>query len=342
VADALLQPYVDALDEFPLTGTPEAKARAALKYAVLAPSSHNSQPWLFRVVPAGIELSADRSRALPVVDPRDRELVISCGAALFHLRAALRNFGCIEVTTLLPDPTQPDLLARVQVKDGHEPTDEEHALFQAIGRRRTFRFPFEPAPVPETLLAMLERAAEQEGATLGVIRTFVGRNAIADFVARADRIQLTDRPFRRELAAWMHPNRSRSRDGMPGYALGLGELASVAAPLAIRTFDVGRGQAAEHEALVRGSPVLAVFTTPGDTPADWLAAGQALARVLLRAEVEGVSASFLNQPIEVPELRDQLQILIGGHGVPQLLIRLGYGRTVRATPRRPVTDVLIP
>jgi nitroreductase len=341
MADSLLQPYVEALDEFPLTGTSEAKARAALKYAVLAPSSHNSQPWLFRVLRSGIELFADRSRALPVVDPRDRELVISCGAALFNLRAALRNFGCRELTVTLPDPAQPDLLARVEVKDGYEPSDEDRALFQAIGRRRTFRFPFGPESVPATLLTMLERAATLEGATLGVLQTPVGRDAIADFVARADRIQLGDRPFRRELAAWMHPNRTRSRDGMPGYALGLGEVASVAAPLAIRTFDVGRGQAAEHEALVRGSPVLAVFTTAADTPRDWLAAGQALARVLLRAEVEGVSASFLNQPIEVPELRQQLQILIGGNDVPQLLIRLGYGRTVRATPRRPVADVEI-
>jgi nitroreductase len=341
VADSLLQPYVEALDEFPLTGTPEAKARAALKYAVLAPSSHNSQPWLFHVLRNGVELFADRSRALPVVDPRDRELVISCGAALFNLRAALRNFGCREHTVMLPDPAQPDLLARVEVKDGHEPSDEERALFQAIGRRRTFRFAFGPEPVPPTLLEMLERAADLEGATLGILRTPVARDAIAAFVARADRIQLADRPFRRELAAWLHPNRTRSRDGMPGYALGLGQVASVAAPLAIRTFDVGRGQAAEHEALVRGSPVLAVFTTPADTPCDWLAAGQALARVLLRADVEGVSASFLNQPIEVPELRQQLQILIGGNQVPQLLIRLGYGRRVRATPRRPVADVEI-
>jgi hypothetical protein len=342
MADSLLQPYVEALDEFPLTGTSEAKARAALKYAILAPSSHNSQPWLFRVLHTGIELHADRSRALPVVDPQDRELVISCGAALFNLRAALRNFGCAEATLPLPDPAQPDLLARVQVKDGYDPSDEERALFQAIGRRRTFRFPFAPKAIPETLLQMLERAARLEGATLGVLRTDVTRDAIADLVARADRIQLADRPFRRELAAWMHPNRTRSRDGMPGYALGLGEVASLTAPLAIRTFDVGRGQAAEHEALVRGSPVLAVFTTPGDTPGDWLAAGQALARVLLRAEVEGVSASFLNQPIEVPELRRQLQVLIGEERVPQLLIRLGYGRRVRATPRRPVADVEIP
>ena len=341
MADSLLQPYVEALDEFPLTGTPEAKARAALKYAVLAPSSHNSQPWLFRVLPAGVELYADRSRALPVVDPHDRELVISCGAALFHLRAALRNFGCNTEAALLPERAQPDLLARVHITPDGEPSDEDRALFHAIGRRRTFRFPFTATPVPDALLTMLERAAGQEGATLGVIRTAVGRDAIADFVARADRIQLADRAFRRELAAWMHPNRSRSRDGMPGYALGLGEVASIAAPLAIRTFDTGRGQAAEHEALVRGSPVLAVVTTAGDEPADWLAAGQALARVLLRAEVEGVSASFLNQPIEVPELRQQLQSLIGGGHVPQLLIRLGYGRTVRATPRRPVADVEI-
>jgi nitroreductase len=76
MADVLLDPFVAALDEFPITGSVEARLRAAVKYAVLAPSSHNTQPWLFRVAPGDSELYADRSRGLPVVDPRDRELVM--------------------------------------------------------------------------------------------------------------------------------------------------------------------------------------------------------------------------------------------------------------------------
>ncbi len=109
----------------------------------------------------------------------------------------------------------------------------------------------------------------------------------------------------------------------------------------IPTFDTGKGQAAKDRQLAERSPILAILGTEGDAPPDWLAAGQALARVLLREQAEGVWASFLKEPIEVPELRPRLRGAIGVDGYPQLLIRMGYGREVRPTPRRPAEEVLV-
>jgi hypothetical protein len=109
------------------------------------------------------------------------------------------------------------------------------------------------------------------------------RLPIADLIAEGDRIQWADRRFRRELALWMHPNRSRSHDGLRGYGFGFGELMSHTGPLAIRSFDLGKGQAARDRELVEASPLLSVFVTDSDHPAAWLATGKALQRVLLRA-----------------------------------------------------------
>lgn len=339
MVDTLLEPFVEALDEFPLTGSAEAKLRGAVKYAVLAPSSHNTQPWLFRVGPGGLELYADRSRGLPVVDPKDRELLISCGAALLNLRVALRRFGNREIVEILPEVVNPDLLARVSL-DGHiEATDEEVALFTAIPARRTDRLPFQPRPLAPGLVTALEVAAVRKGAWLNVLRTADARASLADLVAHGERQQMADRRFRHELAAWM--TTSRRRDGIPGYAMGFGELMSAAGPLVVRTFDLGKGQAARDRDLALGSPELAVLGTAGDTPRDWIAAGQALERVLLRAQAEGVAASFLNQPIEVPELRLEVQVLTGFMGYPQMVLRLGYDGAAKPTPRRPVEEVLI-
>lgn len=78
-----------------------------------------------------------------------------------------------------------------------------------------------------------------------------------------------------------------------------------------------------------------------DTAYDWLMAGQALARVLLYACSQGVWASFLNQPIEVSEVRLMLHNLVERGGYPQLLLRLGYGPKVPPTPRRSVCEVLL-
>lgn len=313
-----------------------------LEYAVLAPSSHNTQPWCFRITTDALELFADRTRALPAVDPRDRELVMSCGAALYHARIALRNFGFCDEVELFPDRRKRDLLARVRPGDPQEPTAEERALFEAIPRRHTYRFPFDPMPVPQGLIAALQHAASEEGAWLRVLEGETVRDVVVGLVMQGDRAQMADAKIRRELARWTRSNRSRATDGIPGYALGFGALKAAAGPLLLRTFDVGKGQAAKDFDLARGSPVLAVLGSFAESPYDCLITGQALARVLLRARMDGVFASFLNQPIEVPELRAQLQVITGPHHFPQLLLRMGYGkREARATPRRPLQDVLI-
>jgi hypothetical protein len=338
--DALLEPYVEALDEFPITGTAAEKLRAAVKCAVLAPSSHNSQPWLFHIVGDALELRADRSRALPVVDPDDRELTISCGAALFQLLVTLRHFGNEPVVERFPDPADGDLLARVRIGRPHERTAEDDLLFRAIPDRHTYRAPFEDRCLPDHLGATLESASQAQGAWLHVFLTDAARDAVADLVAEADRVQMADKRFRRELAAWLRPNWSGRADGMPGFALGMGDVQAAAGPLVVRTFDIGRGQAAKHHDLASGSPMLALLGTAHDSQWDWLAAGESLAHVLLRAQVDGVSASFLNQPIEVAELRLRVQGLTGRAGFPQLLLRLGPGRTTQGTPRRHLADVL--
>lgn len=326
---------------FPEEGSDADKLRFAASYAVLAPSSHNSQPWLFRLRGGALELLADRSRALPVVDPHDRELVISCGAALSHLRVALRRFGHEAATEILPELTHHDLLARVRPGARVEPTEDELALFAAIPARRTTRRPFRDRQVPAELVEALRRAADEEGAWLHVLRGDDERAQLAELVTEGDLIQAADSRFRRELAAWIHPNRSRSRDGLPGYALGAGDLASYMGPLVIRTFDWGDGQAARDRQLVEGSPVLAVLGTPREDPASWIAAGQALGRVLLRACADGVTASYLNQPVEVPELRERMRAELCPPGYPQLVLRMGYGDAVHATPRRPAQDVIV-
>jgi nitroreductase len=337
----LWNPWEISERTFPKTGKPSDKLRYLLSYAVLAPSEHNSQPWLFKITAEEIELHADRTRALPVCDPEDRELVMACGAALLNLRIALRHFGFEGKVKTFPEKDDPDLLARVGFGGKHKPTAEDDLLFRAITQRRTNRMPFEARNIPQEALAELGAAASREGAWLQFVLGEKARNKVADLVAEADRIQMADRTFRRELAAWMHRNRTVSHDGMPGYAMGLGSLTSNLAPIVVRTFDFGKGQAAKDRQLAAGSPVLAVLGTNANAPENWLSAGQALERVLLRAGAEDISASFLNQPIEVPELHASLREALGLKGVPQLLLRLGYGPKVKPTPRRTAGEVLM-
>lgn len=111
-------------------------------------------------------------------------------------------------------------------------------------------------------------------------------------------------------------------------------------PFVLRTFDFGRGQAAKDRQLASGSPILIVLGTRSDEPMDWPRIGMALSRMLLAAQSENVWASFLNQPIEVLELRPKVQELLREEGFPQIILRMGYGKDVKPTPRRPLYEVL--
>jgi hypothetical protein len=325
-------------DTFP-TAAPD-QLTFALRYAVRAPSSHNTQPWRFRIVGDHLELRADRTRALPVVDPEDREVLISCGAALAHLLVALRHFGFAGDIDVLPDPADPDLLATVGRGPRRAPRPADHELFDAIGNRHTHRFPFDPRPIPDAVLTQLRQDAEQAGTRLLVVQG-EAKQQIATLVARGDRQQLADPRFRTELASWVRSNYTRKPDGMPGYAFGTRSLPSLLGPWVIRRADIGNRQAAKDEKLAVTAPALLLLTTADDTPSDWLAAGQALGVVLLRAAAGGLAASFLNQPVEVPLLRVPLARLTAPGGQPQLVLRIGYPTTgARPTRRRTVEDVL--
>jgi hypothetical protein len=323
-------------------GDSRARLRFLVAYAVLAPSGHNTQPWQFRLLPGPVlELHADRSRSLPVVDPDDRALTIACGAALANLRIAAEALGEDVVVEILPDPAAPALLARIVARGARPPAVTGARLLRAMTARRTSRFAYAPEPVPALLRDEALAAAARAGdARLHWLDTVEARHAVALLVSEGDRIQMADAAFRHELAAWMRSRHGTSRDGMSGAAFGMPDLLSFAAALVVRTFDVGAGQAAHDLALAEGSPALAVLATPGDTPRDWLAAGETLQRVLLAVTAGGFTASFLNQPIEVASLRPKLAAAAGVAGVPQILIRIGRGPKPVPAVRRPLREVL--
>ena len=314
---------------------------SALGYAILAPSSHNTQPWLFKIKDSSIELYADKSRSLKVIDPEDRSLIMSCGAALYNLRLALRNLGYAENTEVLPDSGSPDFLANVTLTGTTRANLEEKQLFEIIPQRHTNRQAFEDAPLPDALISSLQLAAKLEGAELLVSSDITVREHVAQLVAEGDRIQLADPHFRKELIDWTNPNRSKSKDGIPGYALGLSDIASYISPLIVRTFDTGKGKAARDRMLAEGSPAIAILYTKGDTLHEWILAGQALCKILLLARTQTVHASFLNQPIEVPELRIKLSEVLSLPGIAHTILRLGYAREEKpSTPRRDVSEVI--
>jgi nitroreductase len=314
----------------------QAAVRACLAAAILAPSVHNSQPWLFRLRGGGVDVLADRRRRLDAIDPLGRELLISVGAAVLNLRVAVFGHGRLPILRIFPDQARPDLVAHVVPGPATLPDPTVRALVDAIPRRHTNRRPFSGLAVPGTVVDELAAAAAAEGATLAVADP-VGRDAILALVATADGWQRAEAGYRDELTAWTVPPYGRP-DGVPSQAFGPRDRHE---GVPLRDFGLTQPQLHRREATYEAHPTIVVIRTYGDDRHDWVRAGQALQRVLLTATVRGVATTPMTQALEIPEIR-QLLSDPGRHRYPQLILRLGYGRPAAASPRRPLADVLLP
>ncbi len=188
--------------------------RYVVASAVWAPSVHNTQPWRFSAEGQEISLHTDPARQLTVADPDGREMLISCGAALFTARLALRSLGYIPEAALLPDPAQPALVARVSWRQQAPATDYEQRLMRQIRQRRTHRGGFDSLPLSPDLLAALRRGAARDGAMLRIMAED-GRRVLAATVQAAERAVRLDSARVQELARWASPPGSGRPDGVP-------------------------------------------------------------------------------------------------------------------------------
>jgi len=309
--------------------------------AVWAPSVHNTQPWWFSASGHGISLHADAGRQLPVADPRGREMMISCGAALFTARLALRSLGYVPETSVLPDPAQPLLVARLSWRQRVAATGFEQRLFTQVPLRRTHRGGFDPLPLAPEFLTALQEGARRDGAVLHVITDEGHRAALAAVTETAEYALRADGMYARELAGWAPPPGSARRDGVPHTAYpARGERTFP--HFADRDFAHGRGWGTARPSLAvpRSPGVVCLLATAGDRPADWVNAGQALQRALLTSATCGVAAALHSQPLERARLREFIRTHLSDGSHPQLVLRLGTVIQTAVSVRRPPASVL--
>ncbi len=305
-----------------------------LAAAVAAPSMHNTQPWRFEVEGHVIDVYLDGSRTLPAEDPTGRAMRISAGAATFNLRCAAESLGYGAWFGLAPYPEEPDLLARIVLEPTGPRNEELRALAEEIPHRHTDRHPSDATPLGERARVALLQAAYAEGAEL----TWLGETevrTVLDMVLDTDLREIGDWHRRAERAHWV--GGERPDDGIPSSALG---PRAVSYPAAVRDLATRPLDRIRAQGTFEGRPQLAVLSTAADQPADQVAAGSALERVLLTATRAGLSASFLNQPLEFDDLRRRVQHLTQQPGHAHMIIRFGHSRPTSGTARRPVADFL--
>jgi hypothetical protein len=299
--------------------------------AVWAPSVYDTQPWWFGTRGSTVTVHADAERRLNVADPDGREMFISCGAALYTLRLAVRDLGRVPEVRLRSDARRPGLIADVGVGPERPPTAEERQTYSHIRRRNTHHGGFRPGGLPIGLLQTLRTHAYREEVSLRIVADPRSRIALAALTESAEQVLRQNPAYVAEVARWAPAVAGAMEETCPR------ESAHLDADFAGCDFARGQGWGQTASERRDATGVVAVLLTEGDERSDWLAAGQALQRVLLCAAEYDVSAAFHSQALEVPELREFIRARFCDGAYPQMIMRLGIAHAVAG--RRSVADL---
>jgi len=316
-----------------LPGEPDARARFLVGFAVLAPSSRNTQPWRFEVGHGAVGLAADESRRQPVADPDGRELYLSLGCALENLLVAAEQFGLRHTVSYFPTSERPTLAAVVTLEPGGAPTRVRSGLtLGALRERRTARGDFRILNVPPEVAWQLQSVALERDVRLDLTDNRSVKRELAALTARAARRLGGDRSWRREFARRLESDE-----------LGLPRLVEPLARLALRHLDVGPALARHEARLLGAAPLVGLVSSHDDDRLAWIRSGQLLERVWLEASARGLSLQPMSEALQLPDSRRAVGKLISPSGFyPQAIVRLGYATRAseRPTARRPLEDVL--
>lgn len=330
--------YADATRAMRAVMSEHPETREFIRYATLAPNSHNTQAWKFALAPGLIKILPDFTRRTPVVDPDDHHLFVSLGCAAENLLLASAAHG------RRGEPIFDDA-GEGSITFGHQPAPgRESVRFGAIPVRQSTRAEFDGRAVDSAMLSALAAAASDPAVETVLITDRPVMDRIRDLVVAGNSAQMADAAFIRELKSWLrfNPRQAlRTGDGLYSATTGNPALPDWLGPLAFDRMASARSGNDKYSRQIRSSAGIAVFFGAREDPAHWVAVGRACQRFALEATALGLKHAFINQPVEVPALRPELASLIGLPGRrPDVVMRFGYGALLPYASRRPVAEVI--
>lgn len=307
------------------------KIKFLLQYAVLAPSTHNSQPWLFKIGESSVKIYFDPSKQIIEADPIGRDLYISFGCCLANLELASRYFNVYDHTAD-HGGREDNLIAEVFFRNLEKRTAVDSTLrhlVEAIPRRINARGIFEKRTPSGEIIKRMRLLDGFPGLELHFISDAEKIRQLASLTAEGLQIAYAKSSFRKEMAQWVHSSFSRKREGIPGYSLRISALLSVAFPTLVRFFNIGKRVGLLNYTSIVSAPLVCVISASENFFRTWLNVGRLFERIALEATANGLATSIFAAAIEMGELYRKVQAAISTNHIPQLLFCVGYMREIQ-------------
>jgi nitroreductase len=333
------------IEDFPAHGSESDQLAFLLRFAILAPSSHNSQPWQFRVSNRAIWVFADQSRRLKNSDKDDRQLFISLGCTITNILIAADYYGLSATVTHLPEKGDPHCAARIDFSfsdAGIKTSGDHHLIFSIVNRvnnRNTYA-----QDLPDK--KFIDEVKGWKTAALHILfisdRTM--KEQLADVALAAGIFAMEDTYFRQELSHYVKSNITKSNVGMPAFGMGISTPVSLFAPNMIKFLNMNRITVKNDEMLLKKfTPTLCVISTSANKKEDWISTGEVYERIAVAACGYGLSTAVWAAPVQIGEYYKDIQNILKTEFRPQMLFRVGYAdKKMEHSPRIPVEKVLIP
>ncbi|MEO8147121.1 MAG: hypothetical protein ABI723_05755 [Bacteroidia bacterium] len=327
------------ISQFPENGNINDQLLFLLKFVMLAPSGHNSQPWLLSVKENSVDFSLEKSRSLEESDPTGRQLMISFGCALENFLIAAKHFGFDTEVTYSPKDSVSNIIVSV-ICNRINSTDNDN-LVEAVLQRHTDRGAYKDLSIDPVFVNEVLNLSSDE-LKFFIVSDHQQKEKLVSIVSEAQVKIMDSDAFRNELSGFVKSSYTDSKNGIPGFALGLPAPVSLLAPWLVKKMNLARKTQKQDDATLRKTPAYMIIAGKNDDKFSWLKAGQFFEHAWLMACKDKMVCSPMAAVIQDKTCRKNLQQLLNTDLLPHVFFRIGFPeKESRPTPRYLVEDLLL-
>lgn len=294
--------------DFPAQASIREKMLFLLGFAILAPSGHNTQPWLFEISENCVTFSFIPDRSLNDSDPEGRQLLIAFGCALENFSIAAKHFGFEPKLTFFPFPNKED--SRICMVECVNTTPIPQDLLSAISKRHTNRGPYNNNEIPKKLIEYFHKLSTNSLEVI-YVDDLDKKKKLAEFAINAQIATMEKKSFRNELSGFVKSSFTKSYTGMPGFALGIPSLVSLFASFLIKRINLSKMTEKKDREVIKQTSGFIIVTSKEDKPAFWIETGRVFERAWLATTASEAAFSPLAAVVQEQTYRKEFEHTIG-------------------------------
>lgn len=334
-----MNPWAIKKEDFPRSASLEEKIKFVLRYAILAPSIHNIQPWLFKIGGNYCEIYYDRKLKLPEADPKGRDLYITMGCMVENLLIAANYFGIFKEFKL---EFKDNFIGTIYFENKTELNQDLQYLLEAIPARINARGIFNSQKIPTEIEMELLALNKDQRLIIKTINDKKVINRFASLTAQGLKMAHGRPSFRKEMSKLMFSSLSMKRYGLPGYSLKMPFVLSFIIPTLVKFFDMSFLLAKLNYNSISSAPGAYFISSEKSNPEIWFEVGRLAERLMLHLNSKGIVSSIFIASIEMGNLYKEVQKLLGNDLTPHFVFCAGYMKSSQKhSPRINLEDKLL-